>query len=217
MPVIAIVGAGPQFGRSVAHVFGSNGYSTALIARRRESLDEMIEHLERHGVTANGYLADVRDSAALTAALNQAAAELGPIDVLAYNPLPSPDYLHTLDETTIDQARDAFAFSVLGPMTAVQAVLPSMRERGTGSLLFTSGGSSITPNPNVAGTSIAMAGEAAYAQMLHDTLADQGIHVAHLVIRVGIAPGNNPGDPDDLAQQLWELHQDRNTFRTIIG
>jgi NADP-dependent 3-hydroxy acid dehydrogenase YdfG len=102
-------------------------------------------------------------------------------------------------------------------MTAVQAVLPSMRERGTGSLLFTSGGSSITPNPNVAGTSTAMAGEAAYAQMLHDTLTDQGIHVAHLVIRVGIAPGNNPGDPDDLAQQLWQLHQDRNTFRTIIG
>jgi NADP-dependent 3-hydroxy acid dehydrogenase YdfG len=217
MPTIAIVGAGPQFGRSVAHVFGSNGYSAALIARRRDSLDNMIDHLERHGVTASGYVADVRDSAALTAALSDAATDLGPIDVLAYNPLPSPDYLHSLDETTLAQTRDAFAFSVLGSLTAVQAVLPSMRERGAGSLLFTSGGSSITPNPNVAGTSIAMAGEAAYAQMLHDTLANDGIYVAHFVVRVGIAPGNEPGDPDELAQQLWDLHESRNAFRTIVG
>lgn len=217
MPTIAIIGAGPQFGQSVARAFGAHGYSAALIARRPDSLDELVAELTAHGVTADGFVADVRDRDALTTALADAERQLGPVDVLSYSPLPSGDYLRTLEETTLDQARDAFAFSVLGSMTAVQAVLPGMRQRGHGSLLFTSGGSSITPNPRVAGTSISMAGEAAYAQMLHDTLADDGIHVAHFVVRVGIAPGNTPGDPDELAQRLWAIHEARDTFRTIVG
>lgn len=76
MPTIAIVGAGPHLGRSVAHVFGSNGYRAALIARRRDTLDDMVEHPERHGVTAAGHVADVRGSDALTGPLSAAATAL---------------------------------------------------------------------------------------------------------------------------------------------
>jgi hypothetical protein len=53
-----------------------------------------------------------------------------------------------------------------------------MRSLGRGSILFVNGGSGARPNPKVAGTSIAFAGEGAYAKMLHDTLAGEGIRVA---------------------------------------
>jgi NADP-dependent 3-hydroxy acid dehydrogenase YdfG len=216
MPTIAIVGAGPQFGQSVARAFGAHGFDVALIARRRDALDELVRDLADHDITAAGFVADVRDREALTTALADAEQQLGPIEVLSYSPLPSRDYLHPLDETTLDQVQDAFAFSVLGSMTAVQAVLPGMRQRGRGSLLFTSGGSAITPNPKVAGTSIAMAGEAAYAQMLRDTLAADGVNVGHLVVRVAIAPGSGLGDPDALAGHIWELHESRGSFPRVI-
>jgi short-subunit dehydrogenase len=102
-------------------------------------------------------------------------------------------------------------------MAAVNAVLPGMRERGMGSLLFTSGGSSLVPNPKVAGTSISMAGEAAYLTMLHGALAAEGIYVGHLVVPVKIGAGESLGDPAALAETLWQLHVDRDEFRTVIG
>lgn len=73
----------------------------------------------------------------------------------------------------MDDLAGAVAFSIHGPVTAVHRVLPGMRALGRGSILFVNGGSGARPNPKVAGTSIAFAGEAAYARMLHDTLAPE--------------------------------------------
>ena len=217
MPTIAIVGAGPQFGLSTARIFGAHDYRVALIARSRDRLVDLSSQLTAQGVEAAGFPADVRDGAALTGALAEAAERFDGIDVLSFSPLPARDYLQPVLQTTPEQAQAAFEFSVLGTMRSVQAVLPAMRERGQGSLLFTSGGSALTPNGNVAGTSISMAGEAAYITMLHEALAPENIYVAHLVVRVGIAAGAQPGDPDDLAAQLWQLHEERTQFRVVVG
>ena len=45
MPVLAIVGAGPGLGLSIAKVFGSHGFSVALISRSEEKLDALAERL----------------------------------------------------------------------------------------------------------------------------------------------------------------------------
>lgn len=173
MPSLAIVGAGPQLGLSVARVFGAQGYRVALIARNSGRIAELADRLKSDGVDAGGFPADVRDGDALASALAQADEWSGGIDVLSFSPLPARDYLQPVLETTTKQAQAAFEFSVLGTMRSVQAVLPGMRKRGRGSLLFTSGGSSLIPNGKVAGTSISMAGEAAYLSMLHEALARQ--------------------------------------------
>lgn len=217
MPTIAIVGAGPQLGLSVARVFGAHGYRVGLIARDMARLDDLAASLDQSGVEAAAFAADVRDGDRLEVALRAVADRFDGVDVLSFSPLPARDYLQPVLETSVEQVRDAVEFSVLGAMHAVRAVLPGMQERGQGSLLFTSGGSSLTPNGQVAGTSIAMAGEAAYLTMLHDALASENIYVAHLVVRVGIAPGRQPGDPNDLAQQLWDLHEHRNEFRAVVS
>ena len=52
--------------------------------------------------------------------------------------------------------------------------------------------------------------------MLHDELADQGIHVAHTAIAGRIAPGADH-EPADVADVLWSHHFDRATFQTQIG
>jgi hypothetical protein len=57
------------------------------------------------------------------------------------------------------------------------------------------------------------AAESAYAQLLHDTLAADGIHVAQLIIPGAIIPGHPRKDPALLAQTLWSMHQDRHGFR----
>ena len=55
-----------------------------------------------------------------------------------------------------------------------------MRAAGRGAILFTTGGAAINPYPARAGVGISFAGEVAYARMLHDALADTGVHVALL-------------------------------------
>lgn len=105
---------------------------------------------------------------------------------------------------------------MLGPVTVVQQVLGGMRELGRGTFLFPNGGSAVKPRNEVTGTSVAFAGESAYAQLLHEQLKVEGIHVAQLIIPLGI----DGGEPDHasavLAEKLWGLHTERGEFRTYV-
>lgn len=77
MSTLAIVGAGPGLGAAVARRFGREGFAIALVSRDQAKLDAMAAELVDDGVTARGYSADVRDAAALEAALTTAADDLG--------------------------------------------------------------------------------------------------------------------------------------------
>jgi NADP-dependent 3-hydroxy acid dehydrogenase YdfG len=213
MTTIAVVGAGRGLGAASARRFGRQGLDVALLARRQDHLDELAGQLTADGINARGYVADVRDAASLTAALDQAAATLGPVEVLQYSPVPQQEFLRPVLETTPDELAGALEFSVHGPVAAVNQVLPGMRALGRGTVLFVNGGSAARPNPQVAGTSIAFAGESAYAQMLHEVLAVEGIHVGQLVIPGAITPGHPRNDPAVLADTLWAMHTDRGGFR----
>lgn len=88
MTTIVIVGAGGGLGAAVARQFGHGGFDVALISRNQDRLDALAAGLTAKGVTARGFAADVRDQAALEAALDAATATLGPIEVLQYSPVP---------------------------------------------------------------------------------------------------------------------------------
>lgn len=214
MPTLAVIGAGPGLGAAVARKFGAAGFHIALLSRTQANVDALAAELGQAGITARGYTADVRDAAALTTALDRAAAELGPIEVLQYSPIPQREFLRPVLETTAADLRAALEFSVLGPLTAVAQVLGGMREAGQGTVLFVNGSSAIRPNATYAGTSIAFAGESAYAQMLHDALTGSGVHVGQLIIPGAIRPGHPTHDPDVLAEKLWTMHTTRGDFRT---
>jgi NADP-dependent 3-hydroxy acid dehydrogenase YdfG len=147
--------------------------------------------------------------------LQRAADDLGPVEVLQYSPVPQREFLRPVLETSLDDLAGAVEFSIYGSVVAVQQVLPGMRSRGRGTLLFVNGGSGARPNPNVAGTSIAFAGEGAYASMLHTALADDRVHVGQLIIPGAITPGHPTHDPDALAEKLWTMHTQRDTFRVF--
>ena len=216
MPTIAIIGAGPGLGAAVARRFGAEGFSVALISRDRTKLAALAAGLEATGVVARGYPADVRDPASLEAALTRAAAELGPITVLQYSPLPSRDYLKPVLEMTPELALEALQFSALGLIHAARTVLPAMRAAGEGTIVLINGGTSVKARSEFAGTSVAFPAESAYGEMLHDALADEGIRVVQLVIPGGIPKLQLPNGIDDVAARIWELHTSRGPFRTML-
>ncbi|MFF9508715.1 SDR family NAD(P)-dependent oxidoreductase [Streptomyces sp. NPDC014724] len=78
MPTIAIVGAGPGLGLSIAKVFGGHGYDVALLSRTKDKLDSLVAELAETGITAEGFATDVADPAQLTGALQSAIATSPP-------------------------------------------------------------------------------------------------------------------------------------------
>ncbi|WP_255954292.1 SDR family NAD(P)-dependent oxidoreductase [Streptomyces odontomachi] len=213
MTTFALVGAGPGLGLAAARRFGAAGHHVALLSRNTDRLGALAGELDGDGIRARGFTADVLDPASLTAALDAAARELGPIEVLQFSPAPRSDFMKPVLETTAADLDDPLAFSVKGSMACVHAVLPGMRELGRGTLLFVNGGSAARPNPRVAGTSVAFAAESAYAAMLHDALAPENIHAAQLIVPGAIHPDAEHSSPDALAERLYAIHTDRGTFR----
>lgn len=217
MSTFAIIGAGPGLGKAAALRFGREGFSVALISRTQANVDKLAAELESVGVAAKGYAANARDPQSLRSALDAAAEELGPIEVLQYSPVPAKEFMKPVLETTAEDLVGPIEQSVHGPVTAVLHVLPGMRELGRGTVLLINGGSAVRPNGSVAGTSVAFAGESAYGRMLHEALAPEGIHVAQLIIPRGIGGGEPDHETDALAERIFSLHRDRGPYRSFVG
>lgn len=219
MTSIAIIGAGAGLGAAVARRFGAEGFTVGLISRNQERLDALAADLGRAGVRARGFTADVRDPASVATALERVTETLGAVEVLQYSPLPQKDFMRPVLETTPADLVGPVEFSIYGSVAAVHQVVPGMRFLGErrGTILFVNGGSAVTPGRNVTGTSIAFAGQAAYAQLLHEALGEEGIQVSQLIIPGRIIAGDPETDPDVLAGYLWDLHVKRDRFRVVVG
>ncbi|MGZ4687666.1 SDR family NAD(P)-dependent oxidoreductase [Oryzihumus sp.] len=219
MTSIAIIGAGQGLGAAVARRFGREGFSVGLVSRNQGRLDALADDLAKDGVKAQGFAADVREPASVARALEQVTETLGPVEVLQYSPLPQKDFMRPVLETTPADLVGPVEFSIYGSVAAVHQVLPGMRFLGEnrGTILFVNGGSAVKPGRNVTGTSVAFAGQAAYAELLHEVLGEEGIQVSQLIIGGAIVPGDAEKDPAVLAEHLWDLHSKRDRFRHQVS
>lgn len=215
MPTLSIVGAGPNLGLAAASRFGAEGFDVGLVARDQERLDELASTLNDRDITTVTAAADIRRSPEAATALAEIAERLGPVDVLIYSPLPALDWIKPVAETTAKDLRPSLELSVIGAADAVQAVLPAMRRRAGGTLLFTTGGAAVAPSPERASSAVSYAAEVAYARMLHQTLARENIHVAHTAI-VGALGTGLTHEPADIAEVLWRQHIERGEFQTVV-
>jgi short-subunit dehydrogenase len=213
---IVIVGAGPNLGSAIARRFGREGMPVGLVSRNRDKLELLTEDLAQEGVTTDFAPADIRDATALSSAIGSLADRLGAVEVLEYSPLPAGEYMKPVLETTVNDVRAALEFSVLGAVAAVTTVVGPMLERGSGTILFTTGGAAINPNPARTGVGISFSGEVVYARMLHDELREHGIHVGHTAIGGSIAPDGDH-QPHAVADVLWRHHTERGDFQVRLG
>ena len=227
MPAIALVAAGSRLGFSLGKVFGGHGFDVALIARSKERLDSLTEKLAAEGVTAASFTADVTDRSALAAALDSAAGRFGGIGVLHYSS-PGVGTTETLRGTgaldvTVDNLRPQIESVCYGAITATRAVLPAMLATGTGTLLYTTGGSSVTPAPVFVSAGMAGAALRKWAVTLNGALAGKGVYAGHVAIGTWIAgtPGAPEGiplkEPDDIARLYWDLHTNREPAEHLIS
>jgi NAD(P)-dependent dehydrogenase (short-subunit alcohol dehydrogenase family) len=206
MPVIAIVGAGPGMGLSIAKLFGGHGFEVALVARDAAKLGTLIAQLEEQGVSAAAFTGDVTDRPSLVAAFEQIKERLGRVDVLEYSPATREVEMAGPLEVTPENLQPQIEYYLYGAVTAAAQVLPAMREAGSGTLLFTTGGGSITPHPAMGNINAAAAALRNWVLNLHQVLDGTGVHAAHVAISAWIGSGAPEAEPDAIASAYWDLH-----------
>ncbi len=129
--VAIVTGAGSGIGRATAVAFAREGCRVAVVGRRREPLEELAAEL---GDAALVLPADVSDPAAVDAAVAQVLSAWGRVDVLVNNAGLNVPGRHLPDVTAEDWAT-VLGVNLTGTFAMTQAVLPTMRAQGSGTVL----------------------------------------------------------------------------------
>ncbi len=134
---IVVMGFGPGVSTAVADKFAAEGFSVALVARSTARIAAGAEALKARGVAAAAITADASDPAAITAAIGQARAALGPVTALHWNAFGvQAGDLATAGAAAIRADLDV---ALTGLLAAVQAALPDLKAAGDGAVLVTNG------------------------------------------------------------------------------
>lgn len=221
-PTLLVVGAGPGLAMSVARRFGREGYAVGLVSRSTDRHPGYLDELRSAGTTAVAVAADVRQGGALRRAVDEVEAQLGPADVVYHAPGASDPTARIagIADTTPAAVRDASAQVVEPAVELAGIVLPHMRERGRGAIVYVAGLSAVVPLPFLGPFAPASAALRTYALTLAEAVAADGVHVGALVVGGLIAGGDihrmvtsqpdlPPGikvlDPAELADAVWRL------------
>lgn len=210
---IVVVGAGKGMGNHIAEEFGKNDFRIVLMARKQESLDSYVKEFEEKGMEAYGIVADAADTDSLTKAFDEVKNMFGAVDVLAYNTCileggkPS--------ELTAAELMRHYQVDVASALHSVLQVLPGMKEKKEGTILFTGGGFALYPMPEYTCVSIDKAALRALAIVLNTELKEDGIFAGVVTIMGNIAPGTNY-DPADIAKDYWKLYTERKDVEIVF-
>jgi len=211
MPLCVVAGVGEKgIGEHTAMKFASEGYTVAMLARRRENLDR----LEGEIPNSKGYVCDVSVCEQVHSVIANITSDLGPIDVLIVN--TSAGSFKPFAETTQEDFELAMRTGPSALFAFAKAVTPGMIERGHGVIGITGATASWRGMPGTSAKAPGNFAMRALAQSLARDMAPQGIHVFHVIID-GIVdqprthqwmpqkPDEEFMKPRDIAETYWAM------------
>ena len=138
--VAVVTGASSGIGEAIAGRLTEAGYRVFGASRRKPGGSE---HGSEHGVAHIAM--DVDDDESVRAGVASVLAEAGRIDLLVNN----AGYLcaGAVEEIPLEDAKAQFETNYFGVLRATLAVLPAMRERGTGHVITVSSLAGLVPVP----------------------------------------------------------------------
>lgn len=131
--VCFLTGASSGLGRGLAVRLARAGYALGLAARRESLLEEVAGEIRSEGGRAGVYPCDVAERNELLGALARCRDELGEVDLLVANAGIST--YATPEELDGREVERVFRINFFGAVTATEAVLPAMLERGGGQIV----------------------------------------------------------------------------------
>ncbi|MDR5699107.1 SDR family NAD(P)-dependent oxidoreductase [Agromyces aerolatus] len=170
---VAIVTGGARgLGGAAASALAAEGASVVIADVLVDAGAAKVDEITAGGGTARFSELDVRDAEAWHRVVDETVGALGGLDVLVNNAgiaLP-----RTIEQATLDEFRHVMDINLYGPFLGVQAALPALKARGSGSIVNVSSNSTEMIVPT---TTYYAASKAALANLTKTTavhLATQG-------------------------------------------
>jgi NADP-dependent 3-hydroxy acid dehydrogenase YdfG len=203
-----ITGATSGIGRAIALGLADAGYEVYALGRSRKALEDI--RASRPGIMP--VCADVTDRDALESVV----ADL-PIDVLVNNAGMMPRLGNFADMAMAD-IDAVLEINLSAAVALTRLVVPQMRERGSGHILFTGSSAAHAAFPNVAVYSATKAALSGFAAALRADMSPHGIRVTEIVpgrvetqlyntildpeARAAMYAGNVAVQPEDVAKMV---------------
>ena len=181
-PVCMVIGAGAGIGGHVGKRFAMEGYHAVLCRRSDEQgLDRLVADIVEDGGSASGFLLNVAEQDSIESRVAAVEAEIGPIEVVAYN-IGAQIGDRALADTSYKAFELGWRLATFGLFRLASVVCPLMAERGKGAILVTSATAAVRGNGGQHSHAAAMGGRRMLCQTLNAEFGPKGIHVAHVLI-----------------------------------
>jgi NAD(P)-dependent dehydrogenase (short-subunit alcohol dehydrogenase family) len=176
--VAVVTGASAGLGAQLCLDLLHAGATVMGLGRNEQRLEAMAKVLRSISPGSRMMACDVSNADTLRAALAGVIEMYGRIDLLINNAAHDPGV--RLADITVDDVRHTFDVNFFAPLVATLAVLPSMRARGTGTIINVSSDGGRLPSPGPGAYPSSKAALSAFSESISFRLAEQGIHM-HVV------------------------------------
>src|SRR5215210_5351358 len=143
--VVVITGASSGIGRETALHLAGKGAKVVVSARREDSLDELVEEIRSQGGEATSIPADVSIFSDVEALAQQAKSAYGRIDTWVNN--AGVLLVAEFEHSDLEEARRIFDVNFWGEYHGIKAVLPIMKEQGSGTIINVTSATAKRPLP----------------------------------------------------------------------
>jgi NAD(P)-dependent dehydrogenase (short-subunit alcohol dehydrogenase family) len=179
--VAVVTGSGGGIGATTAELFAERGASVVVNDLTSAAVDAQAGRITDGGGRAIGVAADISSAEDVARILAEARKAFGEVDILVNNAAHQPrgEFL----DQSVETWDRTYAVNIRGTVMLMQAVLPSMIERGAGSIVniaSISGMHTTTPHTPYA------ASKAAIISLTRDTAVEMGPHGVRIN---AVAPG----------------------------
>jgi len=195
-PKALITGATSGIGKETARAFAQAGVDLALVGRSQEKLNQVIAEIGQQ-VTLKSYLIDLAEIATVKEQIKAAVTDFGGIDILVNN--AGMGYTNPLNETPLEDWQQVLDLNLTSVFQCIQGVLPTLRDRGGGTIINVASIAAHNPFPSWGAYSVSKAGIITLSKALSGEEKENGIRV------ISIAPGavNTPlWDTDTVKMEL---------------
>jgi NAD(P)-dependent dehydrogenase (short-subunit alcohol dehydrogenase family) len=173
--VAVVTGASTGLGRQLCIDLARAGATVIGLARNAERLTSLSAELHALSPTSRTAVCDVADTDALRATLHGVIEREGAIDMLINNAAQDPGV--RLTDITVDDFRRTFNVNFFAPIAATLAVLPSMRARGSGTIVNVSSDGGRLPSPGPGAYPSSKAALSAFTESTSFRLSPHGVHM----------------------------------------
>lgn len=142
--VVIVTGASAGIGEATAVQLAQKGAKVALVARSKGKLEALAKKLPGSLAVP----ADMSDEKAVRKMVETVAKHYGRVDILVNN--AGQGYDCPVEHIDTEKYRGNFQLNVIGPLVAMQAVIPLMRRQGGGMIVNISSGLSLMYLPGMA-------------------------------------------------------------------